>query len=356
MNTEQSLESPILIQVGRRLSVNRSARTIKNYTLRLLCTLLLLFVIFSQNPLSFTSTSTAALLLTDYSSSAAKSTTVLRHNRHTISTSIGTTIEQVTPARDLCPSVAHLPPTFILVGDGRTNKSDQRTHWVINTNYTFESVQKGKEEEKGLGSIWPLVIAGDKLVELNDRHPLASRVLTDDSIVGGQELEDDANETTKEGRVENEELACPIFQVPSTHKYIASRKERRSGFMFGVATDVDRMLHHLPLWEHWSPRHPLDASDEVLDPETSPLPLILVLTDELMSKRQKIKKRNLLRRVDRTGMKMEIVIRQAERVEKRYFMLAEEMWNKAVTREIEEQVRTDWFVFMSVVPSFAYIH
>lgn len=111
--------------------------------------------------------------------------------------------------------------------------------------------------------------------------------------------------------------------------------------MFGVATNVERMLDHLPLWQHWYPDGP------------DPTPLVLILSGHL-SDAEKRTATDLAIASEDAGLHMLLKVREAERVEKRYFMLAEEMWDAAITRELDEGIITEWFVFSSVPLSFVF--
>lgn len=146
---------------------------------------------------------------------------------------------------------------------------------------------------------------------------------------------------------------CPHYRVPSSAMSLPlkSKGGQEGKIIFGVATDCDRIKYHLPLWNHWLPSSS-PASATVADKKkqhqvtslTTSTPLLLVLTDHLNST-QIATKRAVQLQAKELGLRLEFRAREAERVEKRYFMLAEEMWDAAMRREMSEGIITDWFVF-----------
>ncbi|KAK4696583.1 hypothetical protein P7C70_g8353, partial [Phenoliferia sp. Uapishka_3] len=112
--------------------------------------------------------------------------------------------------------------------------------------------------------------------------------------------------------------------------------------MFGMSTTPDRVLYNIPVWKHWLPTssRPLDP----LTPLVKDLPLVLILTPP-PNPTEEARTREAMDEAQELGMFVEMRMRESDRFETRYFALVEEMWNRAVAREAEHGIKTEWFIF-----------
>jgi hypothetical protein len=96
------------------------------------------------------------------------------------------------------------------------------------------------------------------------------------------------------------------------------------------------------VWASWIPR--IDETQSLTT--AADLPLLLVLTvpgDEAIRVENREKAEGRARGL---GINMALKQVEANRHELRYFDLVQEMYKKAMEREVEEGIVTDWFVFL----------
>lgn len=149
-----------------------------------------------------------------------------------------------------------------------------------------------------------------------------------------------AGAATEEGAIE-----CPIHKVPSSARPVAPREWRQNQVMFGMSTMPDRVLFNLPVWSHWLPAHP--AGIEPTKAIIRELPLVLILIRP-PNPTEEARALEAVEEAQSLGMHIQIRSLEADRFEKRYLGLVEEMWAEALKREESEGVRTEWFVFACV--------
>lgn len=135
---------------------------------------------------------------------------------------------------------------------------------------------------------------------------------------------------------------CQVHAVPSSPPPAVPATWNHNSIMFGMSTNPDRVLHNLPVWAHWLPSAPkaLTPTSEV----AKDLPLVLVLVAPL-SPTEQVRYHEAVDEAQVRGMNVQIEEKESRRFETRYFALTEEMWNKALEREEDEGITTEWFAF-----------
>lgn len=229
---------------------------------------------------------------------------------------------------DYCPfsTSTHHIPTVILVGDGQSQPLQNRTFHVA-------------DSTDGL----PVEFLPKKVPTRDMRF--------------SQQLNrvESKGKKVKPNRAEEGVQTCQIHRVPSSTLKELPKDWLPSKMMFGMSTTPDRVLYSIPVWQHWLPslsqsQQPRTSEifDEATQEEKNQLPMLLILSPPGDSGTDTARMKESMDEARGRGMYVTMRELEAERFEKRYFLLAKEMAEEAEKREVETGVETEWFIFASV--------
>ncbi|GAA5844194.1 hypothetical protein JCM11251_006713 [Rhodosporidiobolus azoricus] len=225
-------------------------------------------------------------------------------------------------------------PTVILAGDQNHGPTENRTYFVTEPS-SDSSSSKGPSSTPQPASFLPYAYPPRdmRLAQTLSTSPSDSRKHKPGSGRLGEGIPDD----------EPGQQVCRVHAVPSSPRPPVPPTFRKNSLMFGMSTTPDRVLWNLPVWSHWVPSSPHPPLDPTQHPQTSALPLVLVLTPP-PNPTEQARTREAVEEANGMGMYVEMRPREADRFETRYFALVEEMWREAERRALEG-VTTDWFIF-----------
>lgn len=150
------------------------------------------------------------------------------------------------------------------------------------------------------------------------------------------------------GQKASERRECVVHRVPSSvrseAKVRAATGWKDSSLMFGMATTHDRVIFHLPVWNHWLPSGKSFSSYP--GATSAGVPSLLVLGEERSTPAEEKRKFEAERQIREKGLEIKLVKTKGDTFALRYFNLVEAMWTDALLREGNGEDRKEWFAFL----------